>query len=100
MIQTSPIDQQITAPALPPDLETPCLVVDLPRVRSNIERMAAAMRECGVQLRPHFKTHKSVHVARLQIDAGACGVTAATIGEAEVLAAAGVDDVFIAYPLW
>ncbi len=54
----------------------------------------------GIALRPHAKTHKSVAVARLQLDAGAHGITVGTIGEAEVFAAAGIRDLFLAYPVW
>jgi D-serine deaminase-like pyridoxal phosphate-dependent protein len=57
------------------------------------------MRERGVALRPHAKTHKSVEFARRQLAAGAVGLTVATIGEAEVFAEGGVDDLFIAYPV-
>jgi D-serine deaminase-like pyridoxal phosphate-dependent protein len=85
---------------LPDDLDTPCVVVDLDVVTRNATRMAEAMAARGVALRPHFKTHKSVRLARLQLDAGARGITAGTLGEAEVLVAAGIEDVFVAYPLW
>jgi D-serine deaminase-like pyridoxal phosphate-dependent protein len=85
---------------LPPGLDTPCLVVDLDRVEANARRMGAAAAERGVALRPHVKTHKSVALARLQLEAGGSGVTVGTLGEAEVMAAAGIDDIFIAYPLW
>ena len=80
-------------------LETPAVVVDLDRVDARIARMAAVMRERGVALRPHVKTHKSLEFARRQIEAGAVGLTVATIGEAEVFADAGFDDIFIAYPV-
>ena len=80
-------------------LDTPAVVIDLDRVDERINAMAAAMRERGVALRPHAKTHKSIEVARRQLAAGAVGLTVATIGEAEVFADAGVDDLFIAYPL-
>jgi len=80
-------------------LETPAVVVDLERVDERIARMAGLMRERGVALRPHVKTHKSLEFARHQIDAGAVGLTVATIGEAEVFADAGFDDIFIAYPV-
>jgi D-serine deaminase-like pyridoxal phosphate-dependent protein len=53
-----------------------------------------------VALRPHAKTHKCAEVARLQLDAGAVGLTVATLGEAEAFADDGVDDLFVAYPLW
>jgi D-serine deaminase-like pyridoxal phosphate-dependent protein len=79
---------------------TPRVIVDFGVVQANIERMAAFSRSSGIALRPHVKTHKSVALARMQAEAGAVGITVATIGEAEVFAAAGFDDVFIAYPLW
>jgi D-serine deaminase-like pyridoxal phosphate-dependent protein len=80
-------------------LDTPAIVVDLDRVDANIARMAALMRERGVALRPHAKTHKSLAMARRQLDAGAVGITVATIGEAEVFADGGIEDLFIAYPV-
>ena len=80
-------------------IDTPALVVDLDRMDAAIERMAATMADRGVALRPHAKTHKSIEVARRQIKAGAEGLTVGTIGEAEVFAAAGIEDLFIAYPL-
>ena len=82
-----------------PDLQTPLVVVDAPALTRNIARMAAAAAAGGKQLRPHGKTHKSGWVARQQIAAGAVGLTCAKPGEAEVFAAAGVDDLRIAYPL-
>jgi D-serine deaminase-like pyridoxal phosphate-dependent protein len=81
------------------DFDTPLVVVNLDRLRANIERMAALMRERGIALRPHAKTHKSLEVARRQIAAGAVGLTVATVGEAEVFADGGIDDLFIAYPV-
>lgn len=75
---------------------TPYLRVDVARLTANIEAAAAL----GIALRPHVKTHKCVEIARMQVAAGAQGITVATIGEAEVFVAAGFDDVFIAYPLW
>ena len=80
-------------------LDTPAVVVDLDRMDARIASMAALMRERGIALRPHAKTHKSIEVARRQIEAGAVGLTVATIGEAEVFADAGFTDLFIAYPL-
>jgi D-serine deaminase-like pyridoxal phosphate-dependent protein len=80
-------------------IDTPALIVDLDRMDRAIDRMARAMSERGVGLRPHAKTHKSLAVARHQLDAGAVGLTVGTIGEAEVFADGGFDDLFIAYPL-
>ena len=80
-------------------IETPAIVVDLDRAEANIARMAAAMRGRGVALRPHAKTHKSLEFGRRQLAAGAAGLTVATLGEAEVFADGGFDDLFIAYPV-
>jgi D-serine deaminase-like pyridoxal phosphate-dependent protein len=80
-------------------LDTPVVVVDLDRMDARIASMARLMRDRGIALRPHAKTHKSIAVARRQIDAGAVGLTVATIGEAEVFADAGFSDLFIAYPV-
>jgi D-serine deaminase-like pyridoxal phosphate-dependent protein len=87
-----------TAPVLGIEtLDTPSLVVDLDRLEANIARWAADARDAGVKLRPHGKTHKCVEIARRQLAAGARGITLAKIGEAEVMARAGVDDIFLAY---
>jgi D-serine deaminase-like pyridoxal phosphate-dependent protein len=85
---------------LPDGLDTPVTVIDIDVMEANIRAMADAMTARGVTLRPHFKTPKMAQVARRQLAAGSPGVTCATIGEAEVLADAGIADVFIAYPLW
>ncbi len=79
---------------------TPRLVVDESRLAANIERAARWADERGITLRPHVKTHKVPEIARLQVAAGARGVTVATLGEAEVFADAGFTDLFIGYPLW
>jgi D-serine deaminase-like pyridoxal phosphate-dependent protein len=89
----------LTFRPLPPDVDTPCVVVDLVRVRANIDRLQAAMNARGIAVRPHAKTHKSIAVARMQLEAGARGITVGTLGEAEVFAAAGIADLFLAYPL-
>jgi D-serine deaminase-like pyridoxal phosphate-dependent protein len=100
MTGTSTPPGALATPILPAGLATPCLVVDLDIVARNIERLAAGARERGVALRPHVKTHKSVALARMQLGAGAAGITVGTVGEAEVMAAAGIDDIFIGYPVW
>src|SRR6187397_1010761 len=89
-----PLDPEATA-----ELDTPSVVVDLDRADARIAAMAAVMRERGVALRPHTKTHKSIEFARRQVAAGAAGLTVATVGEAEVFADAGFEDLFIAYPV-
>jgi D-serine deaminase-like pyridoxal phosphate-dependent protein len=82
------------------DLDTPTLVIDLGRVETNIREMAERIETTGVRLRPHTKTHKMPEIARRQVDAGASGITCAKVGEAEVMAAAGFDDILIAYPIY
>lgn len=79
---------------------TPYLRVDVARLDANVARVAEAARTAGVALRPHAKTHKVPEIARRQLEAGACGLTVATIGEAEVFADAGVVDLFLALPIW
>lgn len=79
--------------------ETPDVVVDLDRVRANVDRAARQARDAGIALRPHAKTHKMVEIARMQMEAGAAGLQVAKLGEAEVFAAAGIVDLFVGYPL-
>lgn len=81
------------------ELDTPCLLVDLDRMASNIDRWQARITAGGVQLRPHVKTHKSPTIGRMQLNAGAAGITVAKLAEAEIFAAHGCEDIFIAYPL-
>jgi D-serine deaminase-like pyridoxal phosphate-dependent protein len=86
---------------LSPDVEvdTPVLIVSEEILHRNIAEMASFAKSVGVGLRPHIKTHKTVQIARLQIAAGAVGVTCAKVGEAEVMInEAGVEDVLLAYP--
>jgi D-serine deaminase-like pyridoxal phosphate-dependent protein len=80
------------------EVETPALVVDGGALVDNVERMAVRAREAGVGLWPHSKTHKSLAVAGLQRNHGIAGLTTATLREAEVFAASGVEDILIAYP--
>ena len=82
---------------LPEDHPTPSLVIDAAIVRNNIRSMQSYCDQHQLKLRPHTKTHKSVHMAREQMLAGAAGLTVAKAGEAEVMSQAS-DDVFIAYP--
>src|SRR5258708_17510112 len=78
---------------------TPCAVIDMDRVERNIARIQAACGAAGVANRPHIKTHKSPMLAKLQIEAGAHGITCQKLGEAEVMAEAGIDDILISYNL-
>lgn len=78
------------------DLSTPALLVDLDRVDANLRRAQRYADAQGTLLRPHTKTHKSPWFARRQIEEGAAGICVAKLGEAEVMIAAGIDDVFMA----
>jgi D-serine deaminase-like pyridoxal phosphate-dependent protein len=78
---------------------TPAAVIDLDRVERNIARVQAACDAAGVANRPHIKTHKSPLLARRQIEAGAKGITCQKLGEAEVMADAGIEDILISYNL-
>lgn len=98
MTTTEPTSPRLD-PATAAAIDTPALVLDIDRLTAAIDGMAARMAERGVTLRPHAKTHKSLAVGRRQMTAGAVGLTVGTIGEAEVFAAGGLDDLFIAYPL-
>jgi D-serine deaminase-like pyridoxal phosphate-dependent protein len=81
-------------------LDTPLMAVDETILARNIAEMADLAAGFGVALRPHAKTHKSPAIARLQLAAGAVGLTCAKLGEAEVMVdEAGVDDILIAYPM-
>ncbi len=81
------------------DIPTPALLVDINKLRANIDQMAERARAAGVALRPHIKTHKTPAIAHMQIAAGAVGITCAKLGEAEVMAAAGIRDILVAYPI-
>lgn len=80
-------------------METPCLVIDSDKLEKNIRRMAEVAAQSKVHLRPHVKTHKIPRIAKMQLASGAAGITVAKVSEAEVMAAHGISDIFIAYPL-
>jgi D-serine deaminase-like pyridoxal phosphate-dependent protein len=78
------------------ELVTPALVLDIDAAQRNIDRMASELRRIGpTTIRPHYKTHKSPDLARRQVEAGAGGLSMATVWEAAVLAGAGFDDLFV-----
>jgi D-serine deaminase-like pyridoxal phosphate-dependent protein len=78
---------------------TPAVVIDLDRVERNIARGQALCDAAGVANRPHIKTHKIPALAHMQIEAGARGITCQKLGEAEVMADAGIDDILVSYNL-
>ncbi|MEQ3552455.1 alanine racemase [Pseudonocardia nematodicida] len=82
------------------DLDTPFLALDPAVLERNLAAGARRAAARGLAWRPHAKTHKSLAVARRQLAHGATGLTLATVAEAEVFAAGGCDDLFLAYPVW
>src|SRR4051794_29448569 len=79
------------------DVATPAAVVDLDRLEANLTRWQAHCDQHGLSNRPHIKTHKCVEIARRQLEFGARGLTVQTLYEAEVMAEAGSDDLFLPY---
>lgn len=77
-------------------VETPAPFVDLPTLSHNLATMAERATEMVVDIRPHFKAHKCVELARMQVEAGAVGLTVATANEALALLDAGINDVLVA----
>ena len=78
-------------------LDTPVAVVDLDRLEANIAGLQSYLDRYGIAHRPHIKTHKIPSVAEMQMEAGAVGITCQKLGEAEVMADAGFDDIFLPY---
>lgn len=83
----------------PSAIETPTMVIDVSVAKQNIKRMQEQITQAACTLRPHIKTHKIPRFALEQLAAGAVGITCAKVSEAEVMAAGGVKDIFIAYPM-
>jgi D-serine deaminase-like pyridoxal phosphate-dependent protein len=79
------------------ELETPVPVVDIDCLRENITRLQSYLDEHQITNRPHVKTHKIPAIARMQVQAGAVGITCQKVSEAEVMADAGLQDIFIPY---
>ncbi len=79
------------------ELDTPVAIVDLERLEANIARLQSYLDAHGIANRPHIKTHKIPAIAQMQVKAGAIGVTCQKLGEAEVMADAGLSDIFLPY---
>lgn len=78
-------------------LDTPAVVIDAAKVEANLQRAQVYADEHGLKLRPHIKTHKMPHLALRQLELGAVGITCQKLGEAEVMADAGIADIFLPY---
>lgn len=86
--------------ALVERVDTPAPIVLVDVMQGNIDRVQGFAAEHNLDVRPHVKTHKCVEIGRRQVESGAVGLTAGNVGEVEVFAAAGFDDIFLAYPIW
>src|SRR5258706_8759923 len=80
-------------------LKTPCLLLDVGRVKNNTERISAIAKRNGVRLRPHIKTHKCVEVARIQTAGHDGAITVSTLAEARVFSQNGFSDITYAVPI-
>jgi 3-hydroxy-D-aspartate aldolase len=80
-------------------IPTPALLLDLDLLESNLARMAQRAKESGKKLRPHAKAHKCVEIARRQIEHGACGISVATVAEAELMGKNGIPGILLTSPL-
>lgn len=81
------------------DLDTPAVLVDLDKLGANLRRVQAYADAHGLSLRPHIKTHKIPEIARKQVELGAVGVTCQKLGEAEVMADHGLEDILLTFNL-
>ena len=98
MLEQTAADAWIGRPV--EELPTPIAVVDLDRLEANIRRLARYAQEHGIALWPHAKTHKMPPVARMQLAAGAAGLTVAKVGEAEVFARHELGPLLLHYPVY
>lgn len=81
------------------DLDTPTLLLEAQKMKRNMNEIFSFANQNHLSVRSHIKTHKSIHIAKIQMGEGAVGITTAKIGEAEVMAQAGIRDILIAYPI-
>jgi len=79
------------------ELETPVVLVDLDKAEANLKKAQDAADRAGIKLRPHIKTHKLPRFAKRQVELGAVGITVQKLGEAEVMADAGLDDLLLTF---
>lgn len=80
-------------------MKTPYLYLDEEKLSKNIDEIAQLAKANGTTLRPHCKSHKTIEIAKYQIEAGSKGITASTLKEVEMLLEGGIKDITLAYPL-
>ncbi len=81
-----------------PELDTPSVLINMDKLEANIKMMSDCAKSAGVRLRPHVKVHESAEIAKMQIKAGACGIDTGSLGQAEAMAGAGINDILISHP--
>jgi len=81
-----------------PELDTPALLVDMEKLEANIRESSQLAYDAGLKLRPHAKVHLCADIAKMQIEAGACGIDVGPLGQAEGMAEEGIKDILIAHP--
>ncbi len=81
-----------------PSLDTPCVLLDMDKLEANIREMCQLATGAGVSLRVHVKVHECADIARMQLQAGACGIEVGPVGQAEAMAEEGINDIIIAHP--
>ena len=81
-----------------PSLDTPCVLLDMDKLEANIREMSQLAAEAGVRLRPHVKVHQCALIAKMQMEAGACGIEVGTVAQAEAMVEEGIDDIITAHP--
>ena len=82
------------------EMRSPAVCVDLDVFRANCREIRRQADQAGKKIRAHFKAHRTIYLARIQKEEGVDGFVAAKLGEAEVLANAGFDDILVAFPLY
>ncbi|MBU2535190.1 MAG: alanine racemase [Chloroflexi bacterium] len=83
-----------------PSIDTPAALIDMDILEANINEMAQATAKAGIKLRPHVKVHQCPEIAKIQLEAGACGVEVGLIDQAAVMAEAGINDIIVAHPFY
>ena len=83
-----------------PSLDTPAVLVDLDKLEANIKGMSQIAAEAGVRLRPHIKVHSTAEIAKMQIEAGACGIEVGSVDQAASMAEEGLEDILVAHPFY
>ena len=83
-----------------PSLDTPAVLVDMDKLEMNISEASRLAADAGVKLRPHSKCHECAEIARMQIKAGAIGISSSKLEEAERMAEEGIDDIMVVHPFY